>query len=217
MQLGGHIVEVVGVAGDANEEVAVFIGVLLGIEERGRVDDIELDVVAAELEVGADEMTELAHILLATQQVRHETHVQERAAALRLVELAEALDDGRGAVRVAAVGGRGAVADGEVGKTAVGRSAADAAEIVVAGGAEHVEVRLAAAGVGTAVDGFDEIVIDAHGNVIGVGIVVAEEGGVVADVLAHNRPRSPGPPYGPRGGFYCFAIRGLYIRSPLGG
>ena len=87
---------------------------------------------------------------------------------------------------VAAVGGRGAVADGKVGETAVGCGSADAAEVVVAGGGEHVQLCLAAAGVGASLDGFHQVFVDAHGDVVGVRVVVAEEGGVVADVLAHD-------------------------------
>ena len=89
LQLLGHVVEVVAVAGNADEEVAVLVGVLLCVEEGGGVDNVELDVMAAELEVGADEVSEFAHVFLALQQVGHEADVEECAAALRLVEFAE--------------------------------------------------------------------------------------------------------------------------------
>ena len=55
LQLLGHVVEVVAVAGDADQQVTVFLGMLLGVVQGGGINDVELDMVTAELEVGADE------------------------------------------------------------------------------------------------------------------------------------------------------------------
>ena len=60
----------------------------LGIVERRRVDDIELDVMATELEIGTDERGQFLLVLLALQQGRHETHIQQRTTTLCLVQLA---------------------------------------------------------------------------------------------------------------------------------
>lgn len=88
LQLLSHVVKVVAVASNTNEQVAVVLRMLLGIEERLGVNDVELDVMTAELEVGADERGELFQVFVATQQVRHEAHVEQRASRLRLVEFA---------------------------------------------------------------------------------------------------------------------------------
>ena len=66
LQLFGHIVEIVAIASHANEQIAILVGMLLGIEEGSGVNDVELDVVSAELEVGADERSHLLEILVAT-------------------------------------------------------------------------------------------------------------------------------------------------------
>ena len=105
LQLLCHVVKIVTIASHAHQQVTVFVGVLLGIVEGGRVDNVELDVVATEFEVGADELCQLLLVLVALQQCGHKAHVEQRATALRLVELAQRLDDSSGAVAVAAVGG----------------------------------------------------------------------------------------------------------------
>ena len=71
-----------------------------------------------------------------------------------------------------------------------------------------------------------QLALAAHG-LLGVLPGVEEVGGVdgEADEAAEGEdarafsPLAPrgGPPYGPRGGFCCFAVRGLCIRVPLGG
>ena len=48
---------------------------LLGIVERSRIDDVELDVVATELEVGADERSQLLLVLFAFQQSGYKADV----------------------------------------------------------------------------------------------------------------------------------------------
>ena len=62
---------------------------LLGIIERGRVHDIKLDMMAAELEVGAYQAGEFLLVLLSFQEAWHEAYVQQGTAALRLVQLAQ--------------------------------------------------------------------------------------------------------------------------------
>ena len=47
LQLLRHVVEVVGVARHADEQVFVVIRLLLGIEQGLRIDDVELDVMSS--------------------------------------------------------------------------------------------------------------------------------------------------------------------------
>jgi hypothetical protein len=56
LEFGGEIAEVIAVAGDADDEIAVFGGVRLGLAEVARRDHVELDVVAVHFEIGADEL-----------------------------------------------------------------------------------------------------------------------------------------------------------------
>ena len=149
------------------------------------VDNIELYVMTTELEVGADEGCKFLLVLFAFQQLGHEAYVQQRTATFGLVESSQRLDDGRRTVGVAAVCRRRAVADGEVGHSSVRRGSADASEVVVAGRRQHVQLCLAASGVRPAFDGAYQVVVDTYGNIVGIGVVVAEERCVVADVLAH--------------------------------
>lgn len=92
---------------------------LLGIEERIGVDDIELYVMATLCKVGTDEGNELAEVLLALHHLGYEAYVEERAARLSLVELAKRTDDGRGAIGVGSVRGRSAIAYGKTSETAI--------------------------------------------------------------------------------------------------
>ena len=62
--VGAEVIEVIAVAGHADHQVAVLLRMLLSIAESGGVHDVELDVVAAEAEVGADELAELGEVLL---------------------------------------------------------------------------------------------------------------------------------------------------------
>ena len=54
-----EVAEVVAVAGHADDQVAVLLGVGLGLAQRLGVDHVELDVVAVHLEVAADQVRQL--------------------------------------------------------------------------------------------------------------------------------------------------------------
>ena len=60
-----EVYEVVAVARDADEEAAIVVRVGLGVAQRRFVDDVELDVVSAEFEVGADEVLDAFNSLFA--------------------------------------------------------------------------------------------------------------------------------------------------------
>ena len=87
LKLLGHIVEVVGIAGHTNQQVAVFVRMLLGIVERRRIDDIELDVMATKLKICTYERGQLLLVFLTLQQGWYEADIQQRAATLRLIQL----------------------------------------------------------------------------------------------------------------------------------
>ena len=72
-----------------------------------------------------------------------------------------------------------------MGQSAIGRCSAYGTEVVVAGGAQHVQLGLAATGVRATLDCLHQIVVHPYGNIVGVGVVVAEEGGVVANIITH--------------------------------
>ena len=55
----------------------------------------------------------------------------------------------------------------------------------MAGGGEHVQLCLAATGVGVSLDGLHEVVIHLHGNGVGIVIIVAKERSAVHDELSH--------------------------------
>ena len=58
---------------------------------------------------------------------------------------------------------------------------------------------LSATGVRTALDGLHQILIDTYCDVVSIRVIIAEERGVVADILTHNGPS----PCSPRGGESC--------------
>ena len=59
-----EVAEVIAVAGDAHDQVAVFLGAGLGLAQGFGVHDIELDVVSVQAEIGADELAEFVEVLV---------------------------------------------------------------------------------------------------------------------------------------------------------
>ena len=59
------------------------------------------------------------------------------------------------------------------------------------GGREHVQTRATTAGVGSVVDGLHQVFIHAHGNRVGILLIVTEERRVVADVCFHHLESLP--------------------------
>lgn len=105
LELFGHVVEVVAVTGNADKEVFVLVGMLLCIEKGLCVNDVELDVMTTELEICANHRRAFLDVVVTLEQLWCETHVEQRTAALRLVEFAERLNHSRWSVGVAAVCG----------------------------------------------------------------------------------------------------------------
>lgn len=119
LELGGHIVEIVRVAGHAHKQVTVLVRMLLGVPQGICIYYIELDMMAAKAEIFADELAKFGDFTVRLEEGRSEAHVEQGAAASGLVQLAKGTDHRRGAVCVSAVGGRGAVGNGEMGEASV--------------------------------------------------------------------------------------------------
>lgn len=62
-----EVAEVVAVAGDTDDEVAVLLRVGLGFAQCLGADDVELDVVAVEPEVGSHQARQVVDALLALE------------------------------------------------------------------------------------------------------------------------------------------------------
>ena len=88
LQLFCHIVEIVRITCYAYQQVAVVVRMFLGIEQCLGIHDIELYVVTSELEVCTYETGTFLHVLVALEQLRCETNIEQRTATLCLVEFA---------------------------------------------------------------------------------------------------------------------------------
>ena len=91
LQLFRHIIEIVRITRHAHQQVTVIVRMLLGIQQRLCIHDVELYVVTAELEVSAYETGTFLHILITPKQLRCEAHIEQRTATLCLVEFAQRL------------------------------------------------------------------------------------------------------------------------------
>jgi len=95
LQVGRAIQEIIAVSGHAHDQVAVFLRVDLGFAKGVGRDDVELDVVGVHLEIGPDEMAEVAEALLVGQQLRREFLVEERSPGPDVVNLGRRFQDRR--------------------------------------------------------------------------------------------------------------------------
>lgn len=181
-----EVYEVVAIARDADEETAIVVGVGLGVAQRRFVDDVELDVVSAEFEVGADEVLDAFDAFFAGEDGGQEALVEQRTAGFDLIHLAERLDDGGRAVTVCAVARAGAVRLRHSAETSVRRRGELLTEVVVAGGREHIEVVGRPQYAVFAVDVVEEAVVHSSHYVVGVVIVVAEERRLVPQRQTHG-------------------------------
>ena len=92
LQICIHIVEIIAVTGNTYQQVAIFLRMFLCIVERFGIDDVKLDMMSAQCEVRTNQSTELVDVLFRLQQTRHETLVQQRTAALLLIQFTQRLD-----------------------------------------------------------------------------------------------------------------------------
>ena len=75
LQILGEFREVGAVACNADNEAAVLLGILLGVDEGLSVDDVELHVPQPQIHKGADEADELACAFLAGKAAGGELNV----------------------------------------------------------------------------------------------------------------------------------------------
>src|SRR3990167_7703068 len=108
----GEIAEVIAVACHADDQVAMPLRVRLRLAQRGGGDDVELDVVAAEREVGAHEADEPIEVRGGLERLRRELLVEERTARPRVIEARGGAEHRGRAAPVGALHGRDAFRDG---------------------------------------------------------------------------------------------------------
>ncbi len=167
--------EVIAVTGHPDQQVAVFVGVFLGGAQGLGIDDIELDVMAAEGEIGADKAAQLVKIPIGGEYAGEKALIEQCAPRLQLIHLAERFDHRRRAVAVGTMGWRGAVRFRQTGDATVGGGAEHFAEVDMAGGGQHVQVVGRPLGVRFAVDGGEQRIVDSLHKRIGTVVVVAEK------------------------------------------
>ena len=148
LQVAGHVAEEGAVAGDADDQVAVVAGILLGGFKRGAVDDVELQMPQLQVAPGADEVHDLVGSFLTGHGLGRKLDVQEAGrtvdhAVVLGMEVGEQVT-GR-ALMVGAVRGGGTGGQGGAGLAAVGRGADDLAEGHMGGDGHIAHVHMDAA------------------------------------------------------------------------
>ena len=133
-----QIHEIVTVAGDAHQQVPIVIRTGLGFFQGRGVDDVKLDVMAVQPEIGSDKVREFADVRFRFQHTRQEALIQQRSARFDLVHFTQRFKNGRGTVAIGAVGRRSAVGYGFSRLSAIGSRPQHFTEIDVAGSREHV-------------------------------------------------------------------------------
>ena len=128
-----QINEIVAVSRNAHQQISILIRGLLGLAERVGIDYVELNMVAVELEIGADEAGEVIDALFTLKDAREESLVQQGAAGFELIHLAKGFDYGGRSVSVSALGGRGSIGFGHSREPAVGRGPQHLTKIDVTG------------------------------------------------------------------------------------
>src|SRR5208282_34807 len=112
LQGTGQVAEVVAVARDADDEVAVPLGVRLRRSQGGRGDDVELDVMSPQSKIRTDQVPHLVESRIPFEQLGRELLVQQGPPGTRMVHLGGGLDDCGGTVAVRALDRRDAVREG---------------------------------------------------------------------------------------------------------
>lgn len=98
-----QVVEVIAVAGDADDKVFILFWVALGIEEGFPVDDVELDVMAVHGEVRPNQGSQAGQAFRAGDDGRREFLVEQGAASLELFQFGAGLNDRRRSVGIGAL------------------------------------------------------------------------------------------------------------------
>lgn len=137
-----QVVEVIAVAGDADDEVFVLFRVALGIEEGFPVDDVELDVMAVHGEVRPDQGSQASQAFRAGDDGRREFLIEQSAASLELFQFGTGLDDRRRSVGISALFRRNTIGQGHMGPAAVRAGAHDLAKVDVTRRRQEFDDRL---------------------------------------------------------------------------
>ena len=77
-----QISEVIAVSGYADDKVLVLLRILLSVQKKLAVHNVELYVMAVHVEVGADVVSQVVEAFLTLLYVRGELLVEKRAAGL---------------------------------------------------------------------------------------------------------------------------------------
>jgi len=186
LELGPAVDEIVAVAGDADDQVAVFLGMLLRLPERVRGHDVELDVVPVELEIRPHQVAEIPDPLVVGQELGREFLVEERSTRPDMVDLARGLEDPRRSLAVRSLDRRDAFAQGFGGFPAVGRRPRHLAEIDVDCGRKEIDPVFSALGVRPVVDRLEISLENGFHDVVGVIVVVAVLGCLIEEALAQG-------------------------------
>ena len=185
LQHFAEIAEIVAVAGHAHDEVPILLRVLLRSAQRGSAHNIELDVVAVQLEIGADQLNELVQASVVGEQLRREFLVEQGAASADVIHLGHRLDHCRRAASVCPLYRRNPFRKRHPGLPSVGGCPDHRSEIHVDRGRQQVDAVGAALGVRASVYGVEVGLEHVHHHVVRVVVVVAVLGRLVQQHLTH--------------------------------
>ena len=121
--LAGELDEVDGVAGHADRQLRVQLGMLHRVQQQVALQDVDVDVVPFLLEVAVEQVDEVARafLRLAPERVRHDGEGEGDAVFARVVrQLRDGFHGGDAAFGVAPVHGVGARGEGLAGLAPVG-------------------------------------------------------------------------------------------------
>src|SRR5210317_202366 len=89
LQVSIHIVEVVAVARHAHQQILVVFGGFLSRFQCRGIDDVELDVMATEGKVAADQLAKPGNILVTLEQTGQEALIEQRTTGHGVIKLGQ--------------------------------------------------------------------------------------------------------------------------------
>ena len=95
MKLRTQVAPLLGETRHADDKVLVVLRMLLSIQQRFLVDDVELDVMAVHVKVAAHQVGQVLDTLVAGNGAWRELLVEQGAACCRVVHLGARLDNYR--------------------------------------------------------------------------------------------------------------------------
>ncbi len=116
------------VANNADHEVLVLLRVFLRFSQGLRTHHVELDLPAAQIEIGSDQIGPFGHARVSLQRAGMHLHVEDRSLnQVDVLQVGHRLDTGRRAVDVGALGRRTGIAQWCPGLAAIRRGPAEQA------------------------------------------------------------------------------------------